>query len=1141
MQITYWKGIYVMEDLVAVSTSYKQSNHEEKENLVEISKTRETSPKPQTPATTPAEALELLRHEPEYETLINTLKFLKNEDCSPTGFKITSPSPVAAQLVQVIVSDIIPNYWTILQESRGTRAGKSHKSNKTTVAPDKFLLLTCIRSVPGLGAIVLRLKSCLQEAKQSKKNIGASSVFEILPILLDTLTSLIEGDGTIQIFWDKIYNNGDNTGKKRSLWQEFLALIAGGRVIGTAAEAEDILNDVTKERGTKYWVGDGMIYSRWLGRNISNWARELPDDAAAWIQCGELLTKSLRLGYTENIIKEILRALLLRHEGNQQFTRLLNELPNSEQKNVLQAILKIASKEYLSSTVISEDNTLWWHTDAEVVSAVAGLVQIVMYNNELIKEALIAWLTTSTGAGVGDSISIRRAAIAALSNNKEDLVTVLNKSLEQFGDQLYIRHTPILQQEVHAQVLLISAGYVHRISPLRLSMLMRTGKHLGVISNRLAASSPRARFLGMIVGEALSSLVDKGDKLLDFKMEEMDTAEARWYKGLVTVSDKVGSINGLKVEAVTMITKKISKASIHKTTKPSHTSKTAPNSSKIISIEEIETDEEESDDEGLAAYMKPDSDAEDSDEDPTLITRNKPTAPVYIRDLITYLRDTENYDRQKLALITAAPLITRKANFGTEVTSHIEELATLLVGLQDKYDLENFQELRLQGMIAVLKAQPLKMAQWFSKTFFDGDYSISQRATVLTTIGLGARELGGFGAEDTNLTSSSRPLPDTSFPSKTLPEKMHKLYAPQQDEAISKLSAQLSNTMIAPLAAELADKVTGPQILKIRTFSSRMEVESKRKKPTTNQLAKIVADGFFFPLTGRFFIHLKAYGSSRHSNIAFQPFLLTLFVKTLSLLLHASGPNTLSLPQMTAEFWDLLLNLRAQAVGDITVTEALLFSFLTILDVNEDKRRLVEAQGRQLTETQGWVELIFNEMGSGGSEEDEKVRYLVSLARSRSVNNRSIKPTETWTAQEGEREKKTGNQDRTKARRHTPFSSSILSDSSLAISIRLAGAVGKENRSIEDLRTETTDNVTPVFKEVRGASRRSAFRVETPGRFLTSDAGATGATAAFPEPPSFKHGTVQQMRPEAPPYLCSNQPRFLTQSILITQINHAIS
>ncbi len=539
--------------------------------------------------------------------------------------------------------------------------------------------------------------------------------------------------------------------------------------------------------------------------------------------------------------------------------------------------------------------------------------------------------------------------------------------------------------KAHAQVLLLCAGYVHRKAPLRLTMMMRQGSHLSVVSNRLAASSPRARFLGMVVGEALSSLVDKGDKKMDFKVEEMSTNEAQWYKSLVMVSDSVGSLEPLKAGAISKVPKKLAPKASQQPKNPIPIP-----SSKIVAIEEIEdSDSVETDDDGLVPYAKPDSDAEDSDEDATLITRNKPIAPVYVRDLITYLRDTENYDRQKLALTTTAPLIRRKANFGTEVSIHAEELATLLVGLQDKYEIENFQDMRIQGMIAVLVALPLKMGQWFSKTFFDGDYSISQRASILTTLGLGARELGGFGTEDESLTTmKSLPSPSSSFPSKILPSHIHAHFAPPQKakpltatsiSALDTLTTNLGNTMIAPMAASLADKLTGPSILKVRTFSTRMAVEARRKKPTTNSLAQIVSTGFFFPLTGRFSIHLKAYGSSSQ-NITFHPYLLSLFLKTLSLLLHASGPNTLSLPQMTSEFWDLCLGLRAQSVGDVVVMEALLFAFLTILEVNGDKRRLVEGFGRQMLETQEWVEGVFQRMNGagGGSEEDERARMLAA-------------------------------------------------------------------------------------------------------------------------------------------------------------------
>ncbi|KAM3065983.1 telomere binding protein, variant 2 [Clarireedia jacksonii] len=679
--------------------------------------------------------------------------------------------------------------------------------------------------------------------------------------------------------------------------------------------------------------------------------------------------------------------MILQQEADiSQFLNIFSHLPSLEQRSLLYTFLKILSRDNLSLDITSEDDSKWWQANTPVVSAAAKLLDLLVAGDETRKNHLISWLTNSSGAGIGEGIAIRRAVIAALSKNKKDIEVILEKSLSQFGDQLYIRHAPTLQQEVHAQVLLLSAGFVHRMAPLRFTIIMRTGTHLSVVSNRLSASSLRARFLGMVVGEALSSLVDKGDKVMDFKMEETKTSEAKWYKSLVDVKDTIGSLEPLRSKFVP----KSPKPARHTTSKPATKPKSTQGSTKVLSIEEIEDDDEVSSDDGLTPYAKPDSDAEDSDEDPTLITRNKPTAPVYIRDLITYLRDTDNYDRQKLALMTAPSLIRRKANFGTEVSSHAEEIATLLVGLQDKYEIENFQSLRQQGMIAILIALPEKMGPWFSKTFFDGDYSISQRASILTTLGLGARELGGHGSEDKNVIENT----PTSFPSKMLPEAMHKYYTTNTQNAktikpsstkpnslpnpVETLSETLQNTMLAPLATSAADTLTGPNILKVRTFSSRLAVEKARKKPIPNTLASILSQSFFFPLTGRFFVHLKAYGSTSASNITFQPYLLSLFLKTLALMLHASGPSTLSLPQMTSEFWDLCLSLRGQARGDSSVQEGLLFAFMTILEMNEgDLRGLAERHGRELVETREWVEGVFGGL-AGGSEEDEKRRMLAA-------------------------------------------------------------------------------------------------------------------------------------------------------------------
>jgi telomere length regulation protein len=231
------------------------------------------------------------------------------------------------------------------------------------------------------------------------------------------------------------------------------------------------------------------------------------------------------------------------------------------------------------------------------------------------------------------------------------------------------------------------------------------------------------------------------------------------------------------------------------------------------------------------------------------------------------LKDSENVDRYHLGITNASLLIRRKAGFGTELLEHIDGLALVILSLQNNYSLVNFHEHRLQAMIALLTAQPVRMGRFFTATFFDGDLSQTQRSAILTAMGLGARELAGYGEEDSKvmgLPSSSTPA---DFPSKKLPSHLQQFYDTQGDDSpVSALTERLSRTSLQPLALDAADAASGPNVLKVRTFSSRMEVErqrqqreTQRKKKTTSQdLHKDLTEGFFYPLVGRFAVMMQS-------------------------------------------------------------------------------------------------------------------------------------------------------------------------------------------------------------------------------------------------------------------------------------------
>lgn len=180
---------------------------------------------------------------------------------------------------------------------------------------------------------------------------------------------------------------------------------------------------------------------------------------------------------------------------------------------------------------------------------------------------------------------------------------------------------------MNAQVLLMLAGYALRIDKKYMMHLSRSSIYLNAVSNRLAASSHRARFLGMVVGTAFSELVDPNDKRMTFSTDEMSTSDGQWYRRLTSVKDSVGSIKDLK-RASTPSTKsftQLSKSVI--SSKPARSNQPVQSTSKVISIEEVD-DSSESEAEDLPMYEKPDSDPEDEDEDPTIVQRSRPRAPV---------------------------------------------------------------------------------------------------------------------------------------------------------------------------------------------------------------------------------------------------------------------------------------------------------------------------------------------------------------------------------------------------------------------------------------------------------------------------------------------------------------------------------
>lgn len=130
--------------------------------------------------------------------------------------------------------------------------------------------------------------------------------------------------------------------------------------------------------------------------------------------------------------------LLLKGSNAGDFAKVCLSHPHSAKKTMNTLLQYLA--QHLSGLNLDEPSS------KAIVSAAAGIINALIKGNETLYNYLVTWCTSSSGAGLGDSVGIRRAILAVLAQNKDGITIVFEKSLSQFGDQLYIKHAAILQQ-----------------------------------------------------------------------------------------------------------------------------------------------------------------------------------------------------------------------------------------------------------------------------------------------------------------------------------------------------------------------------------------------------------------------------------------------------------------------------------------------------------------------------------------------------------------------------------------------------------------------------------------------------------------------------------------------------------------------
>lgn len=236
------------------------------------------------------DALSVLKSQPDYDSLISALRFLTKEEAS-SEFNIHVPSPKSAAIIHVLVSEVVPNYWTLLQQEYSIKEPASLAS----ASADAVGLVSSLQSVAGINAVVGHIKELVQESKFATKHVKRPDINLHLDIFLDLLSVLLDGDDSIRRIWQSSTAGLADAVSRKVQSQTLLSLVTSGRIISISAEASEI---IAKEGNPipGRWLVDGVEYSKWIGRNIATWAK-VQLEAAELQTCFEVFQRSLSLGY----------------------------------------------------------------------------------------------------------------------------------------------------------------------------------------------------------------------------------------------------------------------------------------------------------------------------------------------------------------------------------------------------------------------------------------------------------------------------------------------------------------------------------------------------------------------------------------------------------------------------------------------------------------------------------------------------------------------------------------------------------------------------------------------------------------------------------------------------------------------------
>ncbi|KAI0336269.1 telomeric DNA binding protein [Cubamyces sp. BRFM 1775] len=514
------------------------------------------------------------------------------------------------------------------------------------------------------------------------------------------------------------------------------------------------------------------------------------------------------------------------------------------------------------------------------------------------------------------------------ARNREGLEILLKMVIDLWTDADHIRHSLLSQHKFLTALLLITLRHFPEPSPAH--ELALSPQLVQSISTYISHLDPSVRRCGMLVAEEVARAAGKTLDFGDWEGEDDSKAWCRQLRELtktcdVDVDEPLDEVNASPDE-------KVQPAPVEPTPQP-------PKSTVTLEVPPSGYDSDDS----LTGYASPPSsrsasptpsELEEIERDPTLrVGVKKVPRPVYLAQLGEMIRPTGGLQRGdeqltatkiEVALEVAEELIRRKSGYGTELEENAVNLVHGLIGLQDNYDLEGFDQKRQAALNALVACCPRKAAPSIIEEFFRNQYSTDQRFVMLNALALGARELASLPVPELP-GRQALPTGKVAFPSKRLPPAQHKKYLTIGDQMrthdpVGLLLEGISQQAIDNGKEATADKV--PELvrernLRVRPSSKITEVASSASSartalmqqlvgtqhPKRTTFTEVAAEFFICPFINSFWLflrdeqtreartaHLPALHQYRGAGtgLVLSALILGRFLETLAVLVHAA-------------------------------------------------------------------------------------------------------------------------------------------------------------------------------------------------------------------------------------------------------------